>query len=113
MAATRRAHGASALRNDGSVVEYGIQTRTQSADVGRALLGKGLQSLLRRSRFRGLLVRPESAVAGMTFPTVNIKRCIGGSIDMPRDAPRAIDATVVVAGKVGVGSGVFFERRRQ
>ena len=89
------------------VVEYGIQTRTQSADVGRALLGKGLQSLLRRSRFRGLLVRPESAVADMTFPTVNIKRCMAGSIDMPRDAPRAIDATVVVAGKVGVGSGVF------
>ena len=89
------------------VVEYGIQTRTPSASVGRELLAKGLQSLLQRPRFRSLLVRPQSAVSDMTFPKANIKRCAVGSIDMVHDASRAIDATVVVEGKAGAGSGVF------
>jgi Trypsin-like peptidase domain len=88
-------------------VEHDIQASTPSAELGRKLLAKGLQSLLQRPRFRELLVRPRSAVADLTFPSVNIKRCDAGGIDMSRDAARAVEATVGVEGATRMGSGVF------
>jgi S1-C subfamily serine protease len=88
-------------------VEHGIHASTPSAELGRKLLAKGLQSLLQRPRFRELLVRPQSAAADMTFPNVNIKRCEAGGIEMSRDAARAVDATAGVEAATRTGSGVF------
>jgi len=85
---------------------YDIQSQTSGTTVGKQMLTLALDSLLRRPRFTKLL-EPHAAESDATFPVAGFRRCTSGALDMPRQAPKATEATVVIESKGGTGSGFF------
>jgi hypothetical protein len=87
--------------------EYDIRRDASSTDVGKQMLTQAIDSLVARPRFKKLLEPTESSNHEAAFPVSSFKRCTSGALDMPRQAGKATEATVMIELKGGAGSGFF------
>ncbi len=87
---------------------FGVPESNRSR-IAVTLLLSAFDSLLVRARFREALTSSTSsrAVADPTFPSTTFGRCAPITKKMPDGAEQILNATVVVRGKDGFGSGFF------
>ena len=86
---------------------YDIQRDEPNTTVGKQMLTLAVDSLLKRPEFAKLLKPNDGAESEVSFPAAGFKRCASGALDMPRQAAKATEATLVIESKAGTGSGFF------